>query len=49
MQAVMIEHYGLGADAVVEHKMRVQSQGQPYPVDLFSYLVSKAPQIDNLA
>jgi hypothetical protein len=34
---------------VVNHKKAQQNVTQPYPVDLFNYLVSKAPQIGNLA
>ena len=49
LQAVCIEHYGLSADPVVGHKVNQQKPGQQYPEDLFAYLVSKAPQIGNLA
>lgn len=48
VQAISIEHYGLGADPVVEHKKKQQKTGQPYPEELFSYLASKAPQIGNI-
>lgn len=49
LQNVMIAHYGLSADPVLEHKKKLYKTGQPYPVDLFEYMVSKAPQIGNLA
>ncbi|MDX9943437.1 MAG: AIPR family protein [Azonexus sp.] len=49
LQDVLIAHYGLSADPVLEHKKKLYKTGQPYPVDLFEYLVSKAPQIGNLA
>jgi hypothetical protein len=45
---VLIEHYGLTADPVVGHKRGQQRTGQPYPKDLFDYLISRAPQIRNL-
>jgi len=49
LERIAIRHYGLTADAVVNHKKAQQNVTQPYPVDLFNYLVSKAPQIGNLA
>ena len=48
LQDVLIAHYGLITDPVLEHKKKLYKTGQPYPVDLFEYLVSKAPQIGNL-
>ena len=48
LEKVMIEHYVLTADPVVEHKRRQQKTGQFYPEELFVYLVSRAPQIGNL-
>lgn len=48
LQDVLIAHYGLSADPVLEHKKKLYKTGQPYPVDLFEYLVSKAPQIGSL-
>ena len=48
VQSIAIEHYGLGTDPVIGHKIRQQKAGQPYPEDLFAYLASKAPQIGNL-
>jgi hypothetical protein len=49
LQEIMIDHFGLGSDSVVEHKRKQQKTGQPFPEDLFAYLVSKAPQIGNLS
>lgn len=49
MQDILIAHYALSTDPVLEHKKKQYKTGQPYPVDLFEYLVSKAPQIGNLA
>lgn len=43
---VAISHYGLAADPAVAHKRAQQRAGQLYPVDLFAYVVSKAPQIE---
>jgi hypothetical protein len=48
LEAVLVQDYGLGADPVVEHKRRQQQAGQPYPKELFDYMISKAPQIGNL-
>jgi AIPR protein len=49
VQGIAIEHYNLKDDEVIGHKIKQQKSGQPYPEDLFAYLVSKAPQIGNLA
>lgn len=46
---VMIAQYGLSADPAVVAKQRQQNIKDPYPVDLFNYLISKAPQITGLA
>lgn len=46
---LMIQEYQLSADPVVGVKRNQQSPGQPYPADLVDYLISKAPQIGNLA
>jgi hypothetical protein len=48
LQEVLIAHYGLSADPVLEHKKKLYKTGQSYPEDLFAYLVSRAPQIGNL-
>jgi hypothetical protein len=49
LASIMIRQYGLDKDPVVDHKKKQQTTKEPYPVALFSYLVSKAPQIGNLA
>jgi AIPR protein len=49
VQDVTIEHYDLKGDAVIDHKVKQQKPGQPYPEELFAYLMSKAPQIGSLA
>jgi hypothetical protein len=46
---VMIEHFGLTTDPVVAAKRMQQNYKDPYPVELFNYLISKAPQITGLA
>ena len=47
-QKVLIEHYALGADNVVDIK-RQQSDGTAgYAKPLFDYLLLKAPQIGDL-
>jgi hypothetical protein len=45
----MVRQYGLATDPVVAHKKNQYAAGQQYPLALFNYLVSKAPQIGNLA
>ena len=49
IEKIMIRQYGLASDPVIAHKKKHAVSGQPYPVKLFDYLVSKAPQIGNLA
>jgi hypothetical protein len=49
LERIMIQHFLLAADPAVDFKKKQQKLVQPYPVDLFNYLVSKAPQIGNLA
>jgi len=49
LEAILINYYGLGADPVVSYKRNQQAIGRPYPKELFEYLISKAPQIGNLA
>ena len=49
LAAVLVQDFGLGADPVVDHKRKQQKPGQPYPQELFDYLISKAPQIGNLS
>jgi hypothetical protein len=49
VESIAIDNYGLSTDPVVDHKKKQQKAGQPYPEDLFAYLVSKAPQIGNLS
>jgi AIPR protein len=49
VEKVAIEHYGLGTDSVLAHKQKQQKAGEAYPEELFTYLVSKAPQIGNLS
>lgn len=48
LQEILVSYYGLSADPVVGHKKGQQKIGEPYPIDLFNYLISKAPQIGNL-
>jgi hypothetical protein len=45
MANIMIENFGVASDPVVESKKKTQKAGQPYPVELFDYLLFKAPQI----
>jgi hypothetical protein len=49
LERIMIQQFVLATDPVVDFKKKQQSPAQPYPIDLFNYLLSKAPQIGNLA
>lgn len=49
LERIMIRQYGLVGDPAVDHKKSQHVLGELYPVPLFKYLVSKAPQIGNLA
>jgi hypothetical protein len=49
LERIMIQHFELASDPAVDFKRKQQKTAQPYPVDLFNYLVSKAPQIGKLA
>lgn len=49
LERTMIRQYGLTTDPVVGHKKTQYVLDQPYPIPLFNYLVSQAPQIGNLA
>lgn len=45
----LTDYFVLSQDPVVAHKQNQQSSDQLYPEDLFNYLISKAPQIENLS
>ena len=45
---LMTEHYSLGDDPVRQHKLGKSVLGEPYQVELFHYLASRAPQITNV-
>jgi hypothetical protein len=49
LQEIAIENYGLTADPAVHHKKAQVVADQPYPEELFTYIISKAPQIGQLA
>lgn len=49
LAGVLEEHYGLATDPVVAIKRGQYVTGQLYPVGLFDYLISKAPQIGGLS
>lgn len=49
LEALMIDDYSLQTDPAVGAKQKQQDPKQPYPKDLFDYLISKAPQIGGLA
>lgn len=48
IRRLMTQHYNLKDDAVVKALRSKLITGQPYQVDLFKYLASKAPQIANV-
>lgn len=48
LERLLVHHYDLSADPALPHKKSRFAPGQLYPIDLFSYLVSKAPQIGNV-
>lgn len=45
LQDIMLENYGLASDPAIPHKQSQYIASQPYPIALFEYMVSKAPQI----
>jgi hypothetical protein len=45
IRQLMLEDYGLTNDPVIPHKEAQYSVNQLYPVTLFDYMISKAPQI----
>lgn len=49
LETIIIQNYNLVADPVGEFKRKQQTAGQAYPIDLFDYLIAKAPQIGNLS
>lgn len=49
MQRTALAHYGLETDPAIAHKRAEGSLNEPYPTALFAYLVSQAPQIEDLA
>lgn len=48
IRRLMTQHYGLKDDPVIKSLRAKFITGQPYQVDLFKYLASKAPQIANV-
>ena len=48
IRRLMTEHYGLKDNPAVKALRSKLITGQPYQVDLFKYLASKAPQIGNV-
>ena len=46
MKSIMLDYYGLNSDRIIGFKEAKDYSGQPYQVDLFNYLVSRAPQIE---
>lgn len=46
LEAIAVKQYGLTGDIVLTKKP--QQPDQPYPIDLFAYILDKAPQISNL-
>jgi len=48
IEKISINYYELTGDPAVEQKKKLQKVAQPYPQDLFDYVVAKAPQISGL-
>jgi hypothetical protein len=48
LRDLSIEHFSLTNDSIVGIKQAQIASGEPYQVALFSYLISKAPQITNV-
>lgn len=48
IRRLMTRQYGLKADPAIKALRAKSTLGQPYPVDLFKYLASKAPQITGM-
>jgi AIPR protein len=48
IRELMTKHYGLNGDTIIDNLRSRNIIGQPYQIDLFKYLASKAPQIGNL-
>ncbi|MCY7272460.1 MAG: AIPR family protein [Phormidesmis sp. CAN_BIN44] len=48
LETVLIENFGLLEDSIIAQKRSQQGDGQPYPKNLFDYIISKAPQISGL-
>jgi hypothetical protein len=49
LEKIMLENFGLSSDPVVTFKRQQHKAGELYPEALFDYMVSKAPQIENIA
>lgn len=47
--SLLVQDYALTTDPIVDLKRKQQKAGQPYPQELFGYLISKAPQIGALS
>lgn len=48
LERVSVKAYDLTNQAALTAKKQQQNPDQPYPVDLFAYILDKAPQIPNL-
>lgn len=49
LESILINYYDLGTDPALGHKRNQHVAGNPYPKELFDYLISRAPQIGNLS
>ena len=49
LERVSIKTFGLTNDPVLPHKRQQQNPDQPYPIDLFAYILDQAPQLTDLA
>lgn len=48
-ETIMIDHFTLSHDPVLSRKRAQTTSGESYPIALFDYVISKAPQIGNLS
>jgi hypothetical protein len=48
IEELVVEDFSLAEDPILVHRRSEQNVSQPYPKNLFDYLISKAPQITGL-
>jgi hypothetical protein len=48
LKEIMIDYFELATDVAIQHKSPQQTSDEPYPRALFEYIISKAPQVEDL-